>query len=187
MTLSSHKGKAVVKTCFEGTYLNSWVDCFKIGDRENAIHVSLEQHANGVYIRMDHRSDEGALDVAMGKYEEGTKVVAYKCHKGGNQWFCVNEDGTISPTHAPNLCLGGFLSSDSIKLVPRFKPSGKGFVDKFRRKMWVDNRLIFDSIPPTLKVSKQDIMPLILYSHPGKAIVLKNVTKQFGTGMEEFL
>lgn len=42
----------------------------------------------------------------MGKYHSGNKIVGYHNHKGGNQWFIVNEDKTISPTHACEMVLG---------------------------------------------------------------------------------
>jgi hypothetical protein len=82
------------------------VDWFTVGDRNNAVEVVIDKHENGLYMRMDHRFDEGALDCSHGKYHEGNEVVAWKCHKGGNQWFVVNSDLTITPTHSPNMCLG---------------------------------------------------------------------------------
>jgi len=33
-------------------------------------------------------------------------VVIYHCHGGGNQWFVVNYDGTISPTHSSRMVWG---------------------------------------------------------------------------------
>lgn len=82
------------------------VDWFTVGDRNDAVEVWMHKHKDGVYIRMDHRQDDGALDCSEGKYHEGNEVVAWKCHKGGNQLFVVNSDLTITPTHSPNMCLG---------------------------------------------------------------------------------
>ena len=160
------------------------VDWFTVGDRNNAVEVFYEKTQNGVFIKLDHRSDEGCLDCAEGKYSNGTDVVAWRCHRGGNQWFNVNSDMTISPTHAPNMCLG--FKGGKVKLVDRFNEyTADGMFDKFKREIFDDNRMFFDSLQPTLAPEK--IMPLILSSHPGRAIVLKKSTRQHGHGMEEFI
>jgi hypothetical protein len=49
----------------------------------------------------------------MGKYDEGTEVVFYDNHKGDNQKFVVNKDGTISPLKAPGVVLG--MQATSLK------------------------------------------------------------------------
>lgn len=81
------------------------------------------------------------------------------------------------------MCLG--FKGGKVKLVERFEPTGDGLFDKLKQKMFNDNRLFFDALTPTLLPLK--VMPLILSSHPGRAIVLKNETKQHGHGMEEFI
>merc|ERR1719329_11341 len=48
-----------------------------------------------------------------------------------------------------------------------------------------DERLFFDALSPTIVPKKT--MPLILSSHPGKAIVLKNEVIQHSHGMEEMI
>lgn len=84
LTLRSHDGRAMVKTSDEYLHEGTPVDWFTVGDRNNAIEVFFEKHKNGVFFRMDHRSDEGALDCAKGQYHEGNDVVAWRCHRGGN-------------------------------------------------------------------------------------------------------
>lgn len=79
--MSSHDGQAIVKTGKEHMHEGKPVDWFTVGDRNNAIEVVMETHKDGVFIRMDHRSDLGALDCAEGKYHEGNEVVAWECHK----------------------------------------------------------------------------------------------------------
>jgi hypothetical protein len=174
LTLKSHDGKAMVKTSREHMHEGIPVDWFTVGDRNNAVEVVLDKHKDGLYIRMDHRFDEGALDCAHGKFDEGTEVVAWKCHKGGNQWFQVNSDLTITPTHSPNMCLG--WRDEKVVLVKRTLPEGGS---------QKDDRLFFDALTPTLAPEKT--MPMILSSHPGKAVVLKNEVRQHGHGMEEFI
>lgn len=70
------------------------------------------------------------------------------------------------------MCLG--LREGVVVLVKREKPNEGS-----------DERLVFDELFPTIE--PKNIMPLILSSHPGKAIVLKNEVKQHGHGMEEFI
>jgi hypothetical protein len=81
------------------------------------------------------------------------------------------------------MCLG--FKSGKVKLVERFEPTGDGLFDKLKQKLYNDYRLFFDALPPTL--APQKIMPLILSSHPGRAIVLKDAVRQHGHGMEEFI
>lgn len=90
------------------------VDWFTLGHRDNAVQVILDRHKDGIYMRLDHRYDLGSLDCAEWKFEDGVEIVAWKCHKGGNQWFTVNPDLTISPTHSPNLCLAYEPDDDNI-------------------------------------------------------------------------
>lgn len=117
LTLKSHDGKAVVKTSKEYMHEEIPVDWFTVGDRNNAIEVFLEKHKDGLFIRMDHRFDKGAFDCSKGEFHEGNDLVAWKCHKGGNQWFQVNSDQTITPTHSPNMCLG--FRDEKVVLVKR--------------------------------------------------------------------
>ena len=43
------------------------------------------------------------FDCAEGKYHSNNEVVIYKDHNGGNQWFVVNDDRSISPSLSPHM------------------------------------------------------------------------------------
>jgi hypothetical protein len=104
-----------------------------------------------------HGGEEGhSLDFAMGKYHEGNKIPGYHNHKGGNQWFMVNEDKTFSPTHSPFMVFG--IKDDELVLV---------------KNTDTDSKLVFDKIEPTYELSKLKIMALKASSHKGKGIVAK--------------
>jgi len=51
----------------------------------------------------------------------------------------------------------------------------------------VDERLFFDDLPPTISPMDIRYMPMVLFSHPGKAIVLTHETRQHGHGMEQMM
>lgn len=93
----------------------------------------------------------------MGKYHDGNEVPIYHNHKGQNQWFLVNLDGTVSPTCAANMAWGYDTSRESHKQLILVKRGDK-------------RQLVFDSLPVT-KVAGRRISPKLL-SHPGKAICL---------------
>ena len=47
------------------------------------------------------------------------EIVTWKQHKGGNQWFTVNDDLTISPCVALNMVWGIRSSDSGLVLVPK--------------------------------------------------------------------
>lgn len=49
------------------------------------------------------------------------------------------------------------------------------------------NKLVFDSLPPTYALKNLKIMPLCPSSHPGKAVVLTEETRQHGHGMDQMV
>ena len=71
------------------------------------------------------------------------------------------------------MCLG--YRDEKLILVPR----------KVKDESKEDERLFFDALPPTIKPEK--VMPMILSSHPGKAVVLKGKIEQHGHGMVEYI
>ena len=84
---------------------------------------------------------------------------------GGNQWFAINDDLTISPCLAPNMVWGLRKSDNGLVLVP------KG--DK--------NQLVFDSLTPAF--TNRRTMKLAPSNFPGKAVVATR-TQNHGHGME---
>lgn len=94
----------------------------------------------------------------------------YHNHKGGNQWFVVNEDQSISPTHAPYMVFG--IKNDELVLV---------------KKEDSHHRLIFDQISPSYDLETLKTLALKPSSHKGKGVVLKKETRQHGHGMEQML
>ena len=53
----------------------------------------------------------------MGKYHENNDLPIYHNHRGPNQLFLVNPDGTISPCLAPNMCMGYDPKAEAHKRV----------------------------------------------------------------------
>ena len=133
LTLSSHPGKALVMKDKVDHFGGHDVNWFGLGDKSDALEVTLKYHKNGhcfiLYKR--HGGKEGhSLDCSMGKYHEGNKVPGYDNHKGGNQWFVVNHDKTISPTHSPYMRFG--ISDDGDLILTKSK-----------------NILVFDQLVPS--------------------------------------
>ena len=107
----------------------------------------------------------------MGQYDEDNDVLSWKAHKGGNQWFVVNADNSMSPTHAPKMRFG--INKENIL----------GLV----KETDTDKILIFNDVTPTVDPNIPTL-PLIMSSPAdGKAIVLDDETRQHGHGMEHML
>ena len=96
-----------------------------------------------------------ALDCREGKFDQDNDVLSWKAHKGGNQWFVVNADNSMSPTHAPKMRFG--LQKNGIL----------GLVAEDQK----DKILIFEEVTPTVDPNIPTL-PLIM-SAPldGKAVV----------------
>ena len=110
----------------------------------------------------------------MGEYHEGNKVPGYDNHKGGNQWFTVNNDRTVSPTHAPYMVFG---IKGSRKEESKFELILVKNTDE-------EDKLVFENLKPSYDLSSLKVMALKMSSHKGKAIVIKDSLKQHGHGME---
>ena len=114
------------------------------------------------------------MDCREGKYDEENDVLSWKAHKGGNQWFVVNSDNSLSPTHAPKMRWG--INKENIM----------GLV----KETDTDRILIFNDVTPTVD-PMIPTLPLIMSSPlDGKAIVHMEEGKcqrQHGHGMEQFL
>ena len=95
------------------------------------------------------------MDCCEGKFHEGNEVLSWLAHQGGNQWFVVNSDHSISPTHSPMKRWG--LDKDN-KLV---------LVNEDDK----DKILIFENVSPTVDPNTHTL-PLIMEKPlEGKAIV----------------
>lgn len=103
----------------------------------------------------------------MAKYEAENKIPIYHSHNGGNQWFVINNDLTISPTHSPHLVWGW---------------NGRDLVLKKENDK---SKLVFKDLEPSLRPAHY--LPLTLKSHPGKGVVFNGDTKQHGHGQEEYI
>ena len=103
----------------------------------------------------------------MGKYHSDNKVPIYINHNGGNQWFVINPERTISPTHSPHMVWA--LNGSDLVLKKR---GSKG-------------QLVFKELEPSFQPT--GYMKLTLQSHPGKGIVFNGKEKQHGHGQEEFI
>ena len=89
-------------------------------------------------------------------------------HKGGNQWFVVNSDNTISPTHAPKM-RWGLKDDGSLGLVEESQD---------------DKVLVFNEVSPSVDPGLQ-MLPLVMSSPvDGRAVVMNGEIKQHGHGME---
>lgn len=108
LTLSSHPGLAVIPVTRDAQQHDVWSYIeLAVGPATAAIGALTD----GTFIA---RSDDGRVfDIAHWKYEEGNNLVMLmgpgkkETRKaGGGRDFTVNNDGSISPTHAPHLALG---------------------------------------------------------------------------------
>lgn len=104
----------------------------------------------------------------MGKYHKNNLVVIYKAHNGGNQWFVVNNDRSISPTHSPNMVWGRNAKNELVLV-------------EWQSEM----RLQFNDL-------RQSIIPKATFklkpsSHPGKGICKNGKSNQYGHGMDQYL
>ena len=77
LTLKSHEGKAIVRSCKkeEGKRSPEW---FTVGDRNNAVEVEIDKHKDGIYIRMDHRADNMPLNCYKGQFLDGDEVIVIR-------------------------------------------------------------------------------------------------------------
>lgn len=108
LTLSSHPGLAVIPLTKDAQQHDIWSYIeLGVGPATAAIGALTD----GTFIA---RSDDGRVfDIAHWKYEEGNNLVMLMGpgkketrSAGGGRDFTVNNDGSISPTHAPHLALG---------------------------------------------------------------------------------
>ena len=104
MTLKSHPGQALVRDqrdrCMHEGHEVRW---YKLGDQADAclfVFMSTLPSFERQIIRLTE-DFEHAMDCCEGKYHEGNEVLSWRGHEGGNQWFVVNADNSISPTHSP--------------------------------------------------------------------------------------
>jgi hypothetical protein len=104
----------------------------------------------------------------MCKYHKDNKVPIYHAHNSGNQWFGVNQDRTISPTHAPSMVWG--LNEENELVL-----TNKG----------AENQLVFRDLKPAV-ISKHKFK-MTLSSHPGMAIVKNGAIHQYGHGCDHYL
>lgn len=115
------------------------VNWFTLGESDQSLEVEFSKTKNG-HCFITYTSKNGtsghAFDCAMGKFHDGNKIAGYHNHKGGNQWFIVNEDLTISPTHACEMVLG-------IRNI-----EGKIYVVLVKNTD-DENKLVFNTLVPT--------------------------------------
>lgn len=103
----------------------------------------------------------------MGKYHENNKVPIYHAHNGGNQWFGINPNRTISPTHSPKMVWG--VRSGELVLVHQGSPQ----------------QLVFKELRPSF--TPELTFRLTLISHPGKGIVKNGSERQYGHGLDQYI
>lgn len=109
LTLSSHPGIAIAKQYENERYFGEWRYIESRGDIvKNAINVKYEEFT---FLKLDH--EDLVFDVAFWNMKVGTPVnfVGGANHDktysyGGGRDFVINDDGTISCKHFPNLVLG---------------------------------------------------------------------------------
>ena len=100
------------------------------------------------------------FDCAKGEFHSNNEVLVYGDHNGGNQWFVVNEDRSISPSLAPHMVWAW---------------NGKETILRKKGESESKDILIFDELEPSFKPSHY--MKLTLQSHPGKGIVFTGEEK----------
>lgn len=127
-----------------------------MGNLQNAFWVWIQKNPWGCYIKVANRSNH-QFDCSEGKYHNDNAVVMYNAHNGGNQWFVVNPDRTISPTHSPKMVWG--MKGNEMVL----KPHGS------------KDQLVFKDLLPTHH--NENTMKMMLRSHPGKGVCLTNKDK----------
>ncbi len=109
LTLSSHPGMAVAKQYENERQFGEWRYIESRGDIvENAINVKYEEFT---FLKLD--SEDLVFDIAFWDMKAGTAVNfvgGWNYQKtyqyGGGRDFVINDDGTISCKHFPNLVLG---------------------------------------------------------------------------------
>ena len=84
MTLSSHRGQALVMSNRSEQFWGHEVNYYEVGDASRAVKFYFSKYATGYLIRLDSNRRKG-MDVAFNKLQEGTEVVSWLSHKGRNQ------------------------------------------------------------------------------------------------------
>ena len=168
-------GKAIVRSPEVGTYVgNDWVR-LAVGGTSDAVEVYFEKDGS---IRFADKPEQ-AFDCEAGKHHHGTRINSYQfqdesCHK-----FVRNLDDTISPLENLNVIVA--LDEDCLQLMERDKikphnrlvfdlPNGIGpppneIASNNRKEIQRKAISVFLSISSTSHST-----PLLLGSHPGKAI-----------------
>ena len=132
------------------------VNFFNVGKTSKSVKFFFKKLVTGYVIQLDSDRRRG-LDVAFGKYEQGTEVVMWQSHAGKNQIFMINHDGSISPQLAPYFALG--MKDGKFRLV----------------KKGSKNELRFENL--SVQKPAHKLMKMTLESHPGKGVVLSNSTQ----------
>ena len=161
LTLSSHKGKAIIKADKNENFMGHPVFWFELGDITKAVEVEISNDfADGQYINIAGM-DQG-FDCAMGKYHDQNEIVTWKRHKGSNQRFCINQDRTISPCGCHNMVWGLREGDNYLVLVQKDS----------------EHKLIFDNMPPSsLAFPEMKTMKFAPSNFPGKAVVATGYQK----------
>ena len=161
---SKHKGRAIVKKNKNFNFMGHPVYWFELGNYDQAVDVEISQnYPDGQLIRIADTNH--GFDCAKGQYHNQNEVVTWRHHMGGNQWFAINDDLTISPTLAPNMVWGLRKSDNRLVLVPKGD----------------ENQLIFDGLPQAF--SNKKVMKLAPSNFTGKAVVATH-KRNHGHGME---
>ena len=108
LELTSHPGQAItIQLVCPLDVGAATVNLMGMGPSKDAIQVSYDG-------RIIARSSDGAVFALQGhRYEVGVPVILFRGNsrklsrwKGGAHDFVINEEGSISPKHAPNLAIG---------------------------------------------------------------------------------
>jgi len=134
-------------------------DFFTISDTDKPLEIDFKYDKAGhcfiVYKRHDGKEGR-SFDCFNGKYHEGNRISGWTNHKLGCQWFIVNQDRTISPTHSPYMVFG--IKNDELVLV----------------KNSDSDKLVFKYLKPSYDVEKLKVLTLKASSHKGKGVVIKD-------------
>ena len=119
-----------------------------------------------------------AMDCARGKFDPDTVVVSWRAHKGGNQWFVINSDNSISPTHSPKMRFGLVKEDEELK-----NGVSLGLVDEKE----TDKVLIFKETSPSVDTEMPSLKLEMTSPAAGKGIVWSGKVNQYGHGMDQLI
>ena len=158
LTLSSHPGKAIVHDRDrEKVHEGHPVYWFRLGEADQAVNIEISTgFEDGQLIRIEG-ADQGFLCKDY-KFKVGEEVITWKHIKRGHKFFCVNANGTISPTHAHNR-VWGLNDKDELCLVEEDS----------------EKKLVFENLPAAYTNRKIMKLAPSNFVMAGKALVVRDL------------